>query len=152
MCQLGVKEFLMLGLEYEQMKPQQEGAASHLMQRRFINLWTMISSGESKQTKTKNLYFRFSDVEGAKSGIQVFSLKLPLFLRGPLSGVGDFRGVGITGEFSAMSHRFFLILQKKKKIIVSTSSVELKIWKESRPKECLVLLLWPKCYLHTLDI
>lgn len=36
--------------------------------------------------------------------------KVPLLLRGPLSAVRDFGGVGVTGEFPALSHRFLLIL------------------------------------------
>ena len=42
------------------------------------------------------------------------SFELPLLLRGPLSAVRDFGGVGVTGEFPALSHRFLLILQRVK--------------------------------------
>lgn len=50
-------------------------------------------------------------------------LLLPLLLRGPLSAVWDLWGVRVAGQFSAMSHGFFLILQRKASLNKETHSV-----------------------------
>lgn len=62
--------FLTLGSECERMKAERERGGSHLMQRRFGNLWTVISSRKTKQKQ----YFRVSEGAGAGCGGQVFSL------------------------------------------------------------------------------
>lgn len=71
----------------------------------------------------------------------LFLFKLPLLLHGPLSAVRDFRGVGVTGEFPALSHRFLLILQSRRECcfhLVSTDEICLE-------ELCVCV---PKCHLR----
>lgn len=51
----------------------------------------------------------------------LLSFTLALFLHDPLSAVRDFGGVGVTGEFPALSHRFLLILQRDESVVVTYS-------------------------------
>lgn len=63
----------------------------------------------------------FSSIRSHRNLIKVFSLilwpNIPMFtallLVGPLSAVGDFGGVGVTGEFPALPHSFLFILQSR---------------------------------------
>lgn len=70
-----------------------------------------------------------AEVVGAERGVQVsifyslwtsnlFLYKLPPLLHTPLSAVRDFRGVGITGQFPALSHSFFLILESRREFFL----------------------------------